>query len=99
MEELTDALGVKLIDSETLKLVQEKIKNILENPPTSSVVNVVLNDNAALKHEICKNLIMIAGQCSEEDANWYIVRAGAERELQRLATISIKSNGDTKSGS
>lgn len=96
MEELTDALGVKLIDAETLNLVQEKIKNLIDNPPTFTTVNVVLNDNAALKHEICKNIIMIVGNCSEKDANWYLVRAGVERELQRLATIAIMPNEDTK---
>jgi hypothetical protein len=96
MDQLEDFLGKKMIDSTTLSLIQDKIKSIIENPPTITSVHVVLNDNSALKHEICKNLIMISANVSEEEANWYIVRAGAERELERLATIAIKPNEDTK---
>jgi hypothetical protein len=96
MEQLEDFLGKKVIDSTTLAAIQDKIKSIIDNPPTITSVHVILNDNAALKHEICKNLIMLAANVTEEEANWYIVRAGSERELERLATIAIKPNEETK---
>jgi hypothetical protein len=96
MEPLEDILGKKIIGSATLSAIQEKIKSITDNPPTITSVHVILNDNAALKHEVCKHLIMLAANVSEEVANWYIVRAGTERELERLATIAIKPNEETK---
>ena len=33
---------------------------------------------------------MHAAEISEQDADWYILRAGAERELLRLATVSVE---------
>jgi len=89
MEILGDALATKLIDSETLKIIQERIKYLIENPPTMICVNVVLNEQSALKHMICREIIMNASNISENDADWYILRAGAERELERLAAVGV----------
>lgn len=90
MEQLGDALGIELIDSEKLNVIQSRIKHLTENPPNTICVNVVLNGVAALKHAICREITMAAGNVSEQDADWYILRAGAERELERLATVGIK---------
>jgi hypothetical protein len=95
MEELGDALGTKIIDRATLDKIQERIQYLINNPPNILCVNVVLNDNAALKHAICKEIIMHSAGVTEQDADWYILRAGAERELNRLATIGVakETNG------
>lgn len=87
MDQLGDALGVELLDSEKLKLIQDRIKYLTENPPTMICVNVVLSGTAALKHLICKEIIMGSTGISESDADWYILRSGAERELERLAVV------------
>ena len=94
METLGDALGTKLIDSETLAILQERIKHLMENPPTMICVNVILNDQSALKHMICRELVMNVSGVSENDADWYILRAGAERELSRLTTVGVAENID-----
>jgi hypothetical protein len=88
--ELHDALGKKIIDSATLERIQNRVKELTENPPNLICVNVVLNGNAALKHMICREIIMQSADISEQDADWYILRSGAERELLRLATISVE---------
>ena len=93
--ELHDALGKKIIDAATLERIQNRVKELTENPPNLICVNVVLNGNAALKHMICREIIMQSADISEQDADWYILRSGAERELLRLATISVeKPNND-----
>ena len=89
--ELHDALGKKIIDSATLERIQNRVKDLTENPPNLICVNVVLNGNAALKHMICREIIMQSADISEQDADWYILRSGAERELLRLATISVET--------
>jgi hypothetical protein len=35
---------------------------------------------------------MNAANVSEQEADWYILRAGSERELSRLATIGVVMN-------
>jgi hypothetical protein len=92
--ELHDALGKKIIDSATLEKIQERVKTLTENPPNLICVNVVLNGNAALKHMICREIVMHAADISEQDADWYILRSGAERELLRLATISVEQKSN-----
>jgi hypothetical protein len=92
MEQLEDALGKKIIDAQTLEIIQERVKYHTENPPNMICVNVVLNGVAALKHIICKEIIMNAANVSEQEADWYILRAGSERELSRLATIGVVMN-------
>ena len=94
MEQLEDALGKKIIDAQTLEIIQERVKYHTENPPNMICVNVVLNGVAALKHIICKEIIMNAANISEQEADWYILRAGSERELSRLATIGVVMNSD-----
>jgi hypothetical protein len=94
MEQLEDALGKKIIDAQTLEIIQERVKYHTENPPNMICVNVVLNGVAALKHIICKEIIMNAANVSEQEADWYILRAGSERELSRLATIGVVMNSD-----
>lgn len=89
MEMLGDALGTKLIDSKTLEIIQERIKHLMDNPPTMICVNVVLNDQSALRHMICREIIMNTSGISENDADWYILRAGAERELEKLSTVGV----------
>ena len=88
--ELHDPLGNKIIDTATLELIQERVKALQENPPNLICVNVVLNGTDALKHMICREIISLGANLSEQDADWYIIRAGAERELLRLATISVE---------
>jgi hypothetical protein len=88
--ELHDPLGNKIIDTATLELIQERVKALQENPPNLICVNVVLNGTDALKHMICREIISLGANLSEQDADWYILRAGAERELLRLATISVE---------
>ena len=85
-----DPLGNKIIDTATLELIQERVKALQENPPNLICVNVVLNGTDALKHMICREIISLGANLSEQDADWYILRAGAERELLRLATISVE---------
>ena len=94
MEQLEDALGKKIIDAQTLEIIQERVKYHTENPPNMICVNVVLNGVAALKHIVCKEIIMNAANVSEQEADWYILRAGSERELSRLATIGVVMNSD-----
>ena len=60
MEQLNDPLGMKIIDAETLGIIQERVKYLMENRPNMLCVNVVLTGNAALKHMICKEIIMNA---------------------------------------
>lgn len=88
--ELHDPLRNKIIDTATLELIQERVKALQENPPNLICVNVVLNGTDALKHMICREIISLGANLSEQDADWYILRAGAERELLRLATISVE---------
>ena len=88
--ELHDPLGNKIIDTATLELIQERVKALQENPPNLICVNVVLNGTDALKHMICREIISLGANLSEQDADWYILRAGAERELLRLATVSVE---------
>lgn len=90
--ELNDALGQKLIDSDTLRKIEDRVAFLTENPPNMICVNVVLTGTAALKHMICKEIIMLAAGVTEQDAEWYILRAGAERELSRLATIGVMND-------
>jgi hypothetical protein len=90
MEQLNDPLATNLIDAKTLSLSQERVKYLTENPPSMICVNVVLNGTAALKHLICKEIIVHASNVSDQDADWYILRSGAERELLRLATITVE---------
>jgi len=94
MDALEDALGKKIIDLHTLGIIQERVKNLVENPPNIVCVNVVLNGTAALRHMICKEIIMNGANVSEQDADWYILRAGAERELSRLATLGVADIND-----
>ncbi len=92
MEKLHDPLSEKLLDRETLNIIEERINHLMENPPNVLCVNVVLNNTAALKHLICREIIMNAANISEQEADWYILRSGAERELLRLAAIGVKED-------
>ena len=94
MEQLGDALAQQSITKEMLEIVENKIKHWVENPPTTICVNVVLNDSAALKHIICKEIIMHLSNVTEQEADWYIVRSGAERELDKLTSIGIMKKAD-----
>jgi hypothetical protein len=91
MEDLGDALGKEIIDAEKLAILQDRIKSLTETPPTTICVNVVLNGTAALKHAICREIIKNAANISEKDADWYLVCAGAEKELVKLAKLAIKN--------
>ncbi len=92
MEELNDPLSGKILDKETLSIIESRINKIMENPPNVLCVNVVLNNTAALKHMICREIIMNAANISEQEADWYILRSGAERELLRLAAVGVKKD-------
>ena len=89
MDKLEDILGKKIIDKKVLEVIEEKIKYHIENPPNLLCVNVVLNDASALKHLICREIIMIGSGVTEQEADWYILRSGSERELEKLASIGL----------
>lgn len=91
MENLGDALGTKLINQETLEIIKDKIQYLNENPPNTICVNVVLTGSAALKHAICKEIIKNTANVSDQDADWYIVCAGAERELVKLVKLGAQN--------
>lgn len=87
---MDDILGKNLINNEQLEQIQQRTKKILDNPPNMLCVNVVLNSSSAAKHLICREILMsVVPHLTEQDADWYILCSGAERELLRLTTIGI----------
>ena len=71
--------------------MQDRIKSLYENPPNTICVNVVLSGTAALKHAVCREIIKNTANITEKDADWYLVCAGAERELVKLAKLGVKN--------
>ena len=49
-----------------------------------------------LTSSITKEIIMNAANVTEQDADWYLVRSGTERELTRLATIGVQTPVDVE---
>lgn len=94
--ELNDALGAKIIDMETLKRIQDRVKFLTENPPNMICVNVVLSGSSALKHMVARDIIVLASGVTEQEADWYLLCAGSERELSRLATIGVAETNEVQ---
>jgi hypothetical protein len=92
METLGDALGKELIDAQKLAIIQERVQSLTTNPPDSICVNVVLNGTAALKYAICKEIIKVAANVTDKDADWYLVCSGAERELIKLTKLGVQNS-------
>lgn len=84
---LNDALGLNLLDASAVKNIQDRVQYILENPPTMICVNVTLSGSDAMKHAIVKEIIMQGANLTSDDADWYILRSGSERELGKMAII------------
>jgi len=87
MDNLKDSLGTQPISPETAAIISQKIDHLMKSPPTMLCVNVVLEGVSALKHSICREIIMNATGVSEQDADWYILRVGAENEIVKLLNI------------
>lgn len=85
---LNDPLSTKIITSEKLKIVTEKIDKLTKNPPSMVCVNVILNGEFALKYMICKE-IMASVDITDQDSDWYLLCAGIESELKKLYTIGV----------
>ncbi len=54
------------------------------NPPAEVVVEVKLSGLSAARFHFARQLLMSVFTLSQEDADAYLVRAGAEREIERL---------------
>lgn len=91
---MDDILGKGLFTAEQMAILQERIKQTVESPPTMICVNVVLSGNDALKYAICRDIITTGANVPEETANWYIVRSGIERELAKMTVIVKLDDGD-----
>jgi hypothetical protein len=87
MDNLEDSLGAKSISPEIAEIISQKIDHLMTSPPTMLCVNVVLDGASALKHSVCREIIMNATGASEQDADWYILRAGGENEIRKLLAI------------
>jgi hypothetical protein len=96
MNELGDALGTNIIDSTTLKIIQDRVEYLMKNPPNLVCVNVILNDSSALEYSVVKDIIMNAANITEEQAAWYLIMAGVQSELRKLALVGVKLKDDTK---
>jgi len=89
MNELGDALGTKLIDPQTLENIINRTEHLINNPPMMLCVNVVLNDQSALKYAIAKDVIMRCANIAEADADWYLLMRGVEEELKKLSVLGV----------
>lgn len=92
MNALTDPLTTKIITPAALEIIQQRIDSLMANPPNVVCVNVILNDTSAMKFQIVKEIIMNAAALTESEAEWYILMAGAEAELKKLALLGVKKD-------
>jgi hypothetical protein len=92
MKELIDPLTTKLITPETLEIIQSRIEHLMRNPPNVVCVNVILNDISAMKFQIVKEIIMNTASVTEQEAEWYILMAGVESELKKLALLGVRKD-------
>jgi len=92
MKELIDPLATKLITPETLEIIQSRIEHLMGNPPNVVCVNVILNDISAMKFQIVKEIIMNTASVTEQEAEWYILMAGVESELKKLALLGVRKD-------
>jgi len=92
MNELTDPLATKIITPAALEIIQKRIDSLMANPPNVVCVNVVLNDASAMRLQIVKEIVMNAAALTENEAEWYILMAGVESELKKLALLGVKRN-------
>ena len=92
MKEFPDALETKIIDSQTLETIISRVNYLTAHPPTTICVNSTLNDVSAMKFQIVKEIVMNAASITEEDATWYIIMAGVESELKKLALLGVRKD-------
>lgn len=92
MKEITDPISTKLINSETLEIIQSRLDHLMTNPPNVVCVNVILNDVSAMKFQIVKEIVMNSASITEQEAEWYILMAGVESELKKLALLGVRKN-------
>lgn len=68
--------------------ITEKLNKSMENCPKEVSVNVILTGKGAARFYFAKSLLQNAyPNLSETDIIKFLVRAGAEREIERLAYI------------
>lgn len=68
--------------------ITEKLNKSMENCPKEVSVNVILKGKGAARFYFAKSLLQNAyPNLSETDIIKFLVRAGAEREIERLAYI------------
>ena len=96
MKELDDALSTKIIDQYTLDVIIQRVDFWLKNPPNMTCVNVVLSGNEALQFAITKEIIMHCANLTEQEAEWYIVMAGVNSELKKLAVLGVSPQDESK---
>ena len=86
--------STKLINSQTLEIIQSRLEHLMANPPNVVCVNVILNDVSAMKFQIVKEIVMNTASITEQEAEWYILMAGVESELKKLALLGVRKNED-----
>jgi hypothetical protein len=67
--------------------IAEQLTNEALNPPSEVEIMVTLTGNSAARYHFARKLLMLAFQLSQEEADRYLTRAGAEREIERLALL------------
>lgn len=69
----------------------DKITAALEDTPAEVQVSVTLTGFGAARFHFARAILMAAFDMTEEDATKYLTRAGAEREIERLAYLWAKA--------
>jgi len=68
--------------------ITDKLNKAMENCPKEVAVNVILTGKGAKRFYFAKSLLSNAyPNLSESDIVKFLVRAGAEREIERLAYV------------
>ena len=68
--------------------ILKKLNEAIENSPEEISVNVILTGIGAARYHFAKSLLKSAyPNLEERDIDKYLVRAGAEREIERLAYL------------
>lgn len=67
--------------------VVAKVTEVMKNPPEKISINVEMTGMLALKHQFCRQVLMAGCGLSETEADKYLIRSGAEREISRLVSV------------
>lgn len=92
MEQLGDPLAQKILTADKIEEIQNRIKHITTSPPQMICVNVVLEGQAALEHLICREIIMASSDVTSEEADWYLLRSGSKKELEKMSLLAVKKD-------